>query len=63
MTALEILGIANALLEVAATIMDWARAAGATPEELAAARAKAIARFRRADEAVGGAHPPPIGEN
>jgi len=58
MDPLAILGLVNAATQITAMLVDQAKLAGATPEQIAEARAKALERFDMAAEAVAGAVPP-----
>ena len=58
MDPVTILGLVNTASQITAYLIDQAKAAGATPEQIAEARAKALERFDQAAKAVAGAVPP-----
>lgn len=59
LSVVEILALVNAGSALVAYLVDQARAAGATPEQIAEERDKAVARFDAAAAAVAEAEPPP----
>ena len=58
MDPVAILGLVNTASQITAYLIDQAKLAGATTEQIAEARAKALERFDRAAEAVREAVPP-----
>jgi hypothetical protein len=60
MDPITALGFANLALDAFLLAFRHARAAGATPEELADLRRRAIDRFDAAATAVAAAEPPPL---
>ena len=52
MGVIEALALANTFAQIAAIYIDAARAQGATPEQIAAARAAALAHLDRAAAAL-----------
>lgn len=61
LSVVDIVALANAATQLAAYFYDMAQKHGATPEEIAAERARAMARFDAADAALDLFEPPEKG--
>lgn len=61
LSVVDIIALANAATQLAAYFYDMAQKHGATPEEIAADRARAMARFDAADAALDLFEPPEKG--